>query len=107
MEHSVIDSHEGEDGMADEKFRHESLQDKESIGKYLDALSNGFLNGKLHFSWKDKRLVLEPQSLIKFDIETKKKEGEVKLNLRFRWEETPDSSMFIDGPLVIEGREKG
>lgn len=93
--------------MADEKFRHESLQDKESIGKYLNALSDGFLNGKLQFSWKDKRLVLEPQSLIKFDVETKKKDGEVKMVLRFRWEQTSESSMFVDGPLVIEAKEKG
>jgi amphi-Trp domain-containing protein len=93
--------------MADEKFRHESLQDSESIGKYLNALSDGFLNGKLRFSWKDKKLVLEPQSLIKFDIETKKKDGEVKMNLRFRWEEASQGSMYEDGPLVIEPREKG
>lgn len=91
--------------MSDEKFRHESLQDKESIGKYLNALSDGFLNGKLRFSWKDKQLLLEPQSLIKFDLETKKKDGEVKMILRFRWEEPSESSMFIDGPLVIETKE--
>ncbi len=91
--------------MSDEKFRHESLQDKESIGKYLNALSDGFLNGKLRFSWKDKQLLLEPQSLIKFDLETKKKDGEVKMILRFRWEEPSEGSMFIDGPLVIETKE--
>lgn len=93
--------------MSDEKFRHESLQDKESIGKYLNALSDGFLNGKLRFSWKDKQLLLEPQSLIKFDLETKKKDGEVKMILRFRWEEPSEGSMFIDGPLVIETKDKG
>ncbi len=93
--------------MADEKFRHESLQDRESIGKYLNALSDGFLNGKLQFSWKDKRLVLEPQSLIKFDIETKKKDGEVKMILRFRWEQASESSMFAQGPLVIDSQVKG
>lgn len=91
--------------MSDEKFRHESLQDKESIGKYLNALSDGFLNGKLRFSWKDKQLLLEPQSLIKFDLETKKKDGGVKMILRFRWEEPSEGSMFIDGPLVIETKE--
>lgn len=93
--------------MADEKFRHESLQDRESIGKYLNALSDGFLNGKLQFTWKDKRLVLEPQSLIKFDIETKKKDGEVKMNLRFRWEQASENSMFVNGPLVIDSQAKG
>jgi amphi-Trp domain-containing protein len=93
--------------MSDEKFRHESLQDRESIGKYLNALSDGFLNGKLQFSWKDKRLVLEPKTLIKFDLETKKKDGEVKMVLRFRWEEPSENSMFIDGPLVIETQDKG
>ncbi len=93
--------------MSDEKFRHESLQDRESIGKYLNALSDGFRTGRLQFSWKDKRLVLEPKSLIKFDLETKKKDGEVKMMLRFRWEEPSEDSMFIDGPLVIAGEEKG
>jgi len=93
--------------MSDEKFRHESLQDKESIGKYLNALSDGFLNGKLRFSWKDKQLLLEPQSMIKFDLETKKKDGGVTMILRFRWEEPSEGSMFIDGPLVIETKDKG
>ncbi|SDB08475.1 amphi-Trp domain-containing protein [Desulfonatronum thiosulfatophilum] len=93
--------------MAEEKFRHESLQDRESIGKYLNALSDGFQNGKLQFSWKDKRLVLEPQSLIKFDIETMKTDGEVKMTLRFRWEQASESSMFVDGPLVIDSQAKG
>lgn len=91
--------------MAEEKFRHESLQDRESIGKYLTTLSDGFLNGKLQFSWKDKRLVLEPQSLVKFDIETRKRDGEVKMVLRFRWDQASESSMFADGPLVIESKE--
>jgi len=92
--------------MADEKFRHESLQDKDSIGKYLNALSDGFLSGRLQFSWKDKQLALEPQGLIKFDVETRKTDGEVRLVLRFRWEQAPESSMFEDGPLVIEARKK-
>ncbi|HDQ40020.1 MAG TPA: amphi-Trp domain-containing protein [Desulfonatronum sp.] len=93
--------------MPEEKFRHESLQDKESIGKYLDALRDGFVNGQLQFSWKDKRLVLEPRSLIKFDLEAGKKDGEVRMILRFRWEEPSETSMFTDGPLVIEARDKG
>lgn len=93
--------------MSDEKFRHESLQDRASIGNYLNALSDGFRNGRLQFSWKDKRLVLEPKSLIKFDLETKKKDGEVKMMLRFRWEEPSEDSMYIDGPLVIAGEDKG
>jgi amphi-Trp domain-containing protein len=92
--------------MSNEKFRHESLQDKESIGKYLNALSDGFLNGRLHFSWQDKQLLLEPQSLIRFELETKKEDGEVKMSLRFRWEEPSESSMFIDAPLIIENKAK-
>lgn len=92
--------------MSDEKFRHESLQDRESIGKYLDALSNGFFTGRLQFSWKNKRLVLEPGSLIKFDLETRKQEGEVRVTLRFRWEEPSEESIFVDGPLVITGEGK-
>jgi amphi-Trp domain-containing protein len=93
--------------MLDETFHHESLQDKESIGKYLNALSDGFLNGKLLFSWQEKQLLLEPQSLIKFDLETKKEGGEVKMTLRFRWEEPSKSSMFIGAPLVIGNKAKG
>lgn len=92
--------------MSDEKFRHESLQDKESIGNYLNALKDGFLNGCLQFTWKDKRLVLEPKGLIKFDLETEKKDGAVKMILRFRWEDPTDESMFVDGPLVIEAGAK-
>jgi len=34
-------------GYSDEEFKHESLQDRETIVKYLTALGEGFKDGKI------------------------------------------------------------
>ena len=39
--------------MSDERFKHESMQDTESILKYLDALRSGFETGQIVFSSKN------------------------------------------------------
>jgi len=74
----------------EKKFFLESLQDKETICKYLDALKEGFQQGSIHLSSNEQTLDIEPSGLIKFTIKGKKKDGEIKLNLRFRWTDEDD-----------------
>ncbi|WP_051617174.1 amphi-Trp domain-containing protein [Desulfonatronovibrio hydrogenovorans] len=83
----------------EKKISLESLQDSESICKYLDALKDGFRNGTINFSHQDNKLTLHPHGLIKFEIKAKHKQGEVKLHLRFRWEEDNDQNFDIN-PLA-------
>ncbi len=86
----------------DEEFIFESLQDKESIAKFLDALNNGFSKGKLMLGSKKKSLLLEPQGIIKFDVEGKRKNGQIKLKLKFSWKEGKKKKDSADDQFVIK-----
>lgn len=87
----------------DKKIVMESLQDRESICKYLQVLKQGFEKGKINFSDHEKSIILEPHGLIKFEIKSKLKDGEVKLSLRFRWEEKEEDKPVDCLPLEKSG----
>ncbi len=89
--------------MSDERFKHESLQDTESILEYLDALRSGFESGQIVFSTKSNEVILEPKGLIQFDLEAKRKGDRRKLILKFNWKEAADSPTDDDS-LMIEPR---
>ncbi|ADK83759.1 hypothetical protein Deba_0384 [Desulfarculus baarsii DSM 2075] len=72
---------------SDNSFKHVSLQDSQSIVGYLEALSAGLKQGALLFCTENKRLVLKPQGLIKLEVEAKRKDEQMKLTLKFRWNE--------------------
>ena len=73
--------------MADDTFKHESLEDPESIVRYLQALQDGFANGTLLFSTDESNFVVKPTGLLNLEIDAKKKGEKVKLTLRLRWNE--------------------
>ena len=77
------------------KFKYESLQDRETITRYLEALREGFENGHLRLAWKDSVLELEPEGLIRLDVEAKQKDDQMKLNIKMSWK----------SPKALESRE--
>jgi amphi-Trp domain-containing protein len=91
--------------VAEDRFKHESLQDAESIVRYIEALSEGFQNGALLFSSDDKRLVLKPRGLVRLEVEAKKRGEEIKLSLKFRWTEEAGVEAANTSPLVISPGE--
>ncbi len=72
---------------APSEFDYDALQDSESIGKYLDALSKGFDAGQLLFCAGKREMLLRPQGLLKFTVSAKRKDGQVKLSLDVSWKE--------------------
>ncbi|MFH1135633.1 MAG: amphi-Trp domain-containing protein [Pseudomonadota bacterium] len=88
--------------MSTDNFKHESLEDSESITKYLGALQDGFHNGSLVFSTDDRRFVIKPAGLINMEIDAKKKGEKVKITLRFRWNEAPGEPEPKPKTLSIE-----
>ena len=71
----------------DEEFRHDSLQDQQSIAKYLEVLVQGLQSGKLTFESDVKRIALEPQGLIELEVRVKRTHGRAKVRLRMMWRE--------------------
>lgn len=90
-----------------DSFKHESLQDCDSIIKYINALGEGFSQGALLFMSDGKRVVLKPQGLVKLEIEAKRKDDQIKLALKFRWtEEESGGTDLTMKPLVISSGEQ-
>ena len=84
------------------RFKHQSMQDPQSIVRYLTALTDGFENGALVFSTNGKRLVLKPQGLVNLEVEAKRKGDGIKLSLKFRWTEEEPATEEGGQPLLIE-----
>jgi amphi-Trp domain-containing protein len=83
-----------------DEFKHESLQDSQTIAKYLEALKEAFRTGVLEFSDDRGRLQLQPSGLLGFEIDAKKKGGQVKIKLKFAWRE--DRPEQRSGALKIQ-----
>ena len=84
------------------RFKHQSMEDSHSIVKYLSALKDGFANGALVFSTNGDRLVVKPQGLVNLEVEAKRKGEDIKLSLKFRWNEEAPASEECAQPLFIE-----
>ncbi|WP_045214744.1 amphi-Trp domain-containing protein [Desulfonatronovibrio magnus] len=79
----------------DKKFALSSIQDSETICKYLDEVKEGFQKGNIQFSYQGNSVKLTPHGLVKFEIKARHKEGQVKLTLRFRWEENEEKRFML------------
>jgi amphi-Trp domain-containing protein len=71
----------------DEQFEHESLQDTESIGRYLSALIDGFQSGRISLSSDGSEMVLTPDHLLQFSVKARKKGAKNKLSIKIQWKE--------------------
>lgn len=69
----------------DDEFRYESLQDTNTIVKYLNAISEGIENGCLLFEVNQKKVIFNPQGFLKLDIKAKQKERKAKLDIKISW----------------------
>lgn len=71
-----------------EEFEHESIQDNESVGTFLDLLIDGFKKGKIKLSAEDQQIELTPNNILHFDINAKKKGNKSKLTIKLSWRQT-------------------
>ncbi len=72
----------------DEQFEYESLQDNESIGKYLQALIEGFENNRITFSSESDTVVVHPGSMLQFAVKVRKKDNKNKLSIKISWKDS-------------------
>jgi amphi-Trp domain-containing protein len=92
--------------MSTERFKHESLEDSDTIIKYLNALKEGFESGTLSFASDDQKLVVKPRGLINLDVEARRKGDEIKLHLKMRWTEDVRPTETKTAPLIIDPKDK-
>jgi len=90
----------------DDEFKHESIQDTELIIKYLNALTEGFQNGKLIFGTRQKKFILEPNGLLRLSISAKRKGRKVKIGFKASWTEGKDDKEPHTESIVIKAGKK-
>lgn len=71
----------------DDDFRHESVQDRKSIVKYLQAITAGIEQGTLELGTNEQSLTLEPGGMLELQVRGKRKGGRVKLGITLYWRE--------------------
>jgi amphi-Trp domain-containing protein len=87
------------------EFRHESLQDCQSIVKYLKAITQGFESGHLALANGGEPIVLEPKGLLRLDLKARRKEDRIKLSIKVTWKEDEASEEVDTKPLVIDSQK--
>lgn len=84
-----------------EKFQYESLQDPDSIREFLKSIMEGIAAGKIVLSSNGDEIVLEPASLLRFEVKAKKRGDESRLSMKISWQNSDTKSDAADDPLRI------
>ena len=75
---------------ADDDFGHESVQDRQSIVRYLQAITAGIEQGHIELGTAEHTLALEPGGMLELQVRAKRKGGRVKLGIKLYWREQDD-----------------
>ncbi|MDC1287675.1 amphi-Trp domain-containing protein [Gammaproteobacteria bacterium] len=68
-------------------FRHESLQNCDSIQAILKALTEGIAKGKLSFSDDDDSISMAPDGLLNLKLNVSQEDNRNRINLRITWQD--------------------
>ena len=86
-------------------FRHESLQDCDSVKNLLQAITNGLANGKLNFSDEDGEIQMLPKGLLHLNMKASIEEGRNSLKLSVRWQDDTQS-LLVKKSLKVNKNSK-
>ncbi len=79
-------------------FRHESLQDRDSIQALLKAITKGIAKGKVTLSDEDGDIALQPQGLLRFKLTAESDDNRHRIAIRISWqseEENPERNKTL------------
>jgi amphi-Trp domain-containing protein len=92
-------------GKTPDKFTYRSLQDRDSIAAYMQALLDGIQKGELSLVSGGNEMVLEPNGLLRFQVEARRGAYRSRVTLKISWRDRqPDSAA---APLEIKPRPAG
>lgn len=83
------------------RFKHESLQDTETIRELLKAITKGIAKGKISFSDEDDEMIMEPQGLLNLKLSASQEENRNRLAIRISWQ-TEDTKQKPHKPLRVK-----
>ena len=85
----------------DEKFEFESLQDSQTIKDFLESLIQGIENKKIQLSTNGDEILLQPNSMLKFQVKARRKKDTSKLVLKISWKNSQKGESLDKEPIVI------
>ncbi|MBD2857485.1 amphi-Trp domain-containing protein [Spongiibacter sp. KMU-158] len=68
-------------------FRHESIQDTQSIKDIFEAICKGLGDGSLSFSDEDGSIVMKPKGLLNLKLTASEEDARRRVDIRISWEE--------------------
>jgi len=86
-------------------FRHESLQDRKTIRKLLQAITDGLQQGKLSFCDEEGTIQMTPKDLLHLKVTAVKDGGNNRVTLRIHWHDASEEEMRSK-KLSINKKEK-
>lgn len=86
----------------DQKFVFESMQDAESIRKYLEAVMDGLGKGRLVVAAGQEQFTLQPRELLTFTVKARKRGGSGRLSLTISWRCPEEDAPKAGETLKIE-----
>ena len=67
-------------------FRHQSLQDEQSIQDILKSIASGLARGKITFSDEDEKIVMRPEGLLDLKLTATQEDNRNRFNIRISWQ---------------------
>jgi amphi-Trp domain-containing protein len=84
-------------------FRHESLQNRDSIQAILNALTEGIAKGRVSFSDADDNISMTPEGLMNLKLTVSQEDSRNRINLRITWEDQ-DKKPLKKSKLSVRAR---
>ncbi|QQD17747.1 amphi-Trp domain-containing protein [Spongiibacter nanhainus] len=72
-------------------FRHDSLQDRETIQEFLNALIKGLDKGELLFSDEDGKIEMHPEGLLNLKVTASQDDNRHRVDVRISWQVAGDT----------------
>jgi amphi-Trp domain-containing protein len=72
-------------------FRHQSLQDANSIEGILKSITSGIARGKITFSDEEEKIVMRPEGLLDLKVTAMQEDNRNRFNIRISWQHEDDS----------------
>ena len=71
-------------------FRHESIQDSDSIKDILKAITDGIGKNEITFSDEDDSIAMSPKGLLNLKISASQDDNDNQISIRINWQTKPN-----------------
>ena len=72
------------------EFRHESIQDNESIKAILKAITEGIQKKEITFSDDDDSILMHPKGMLNLKVTASQDGNDNRISIRIKWQTEPD-----------------